>query len=76
MGDWVAAEKALASDEKGTREYGEDKDKEEVGIIKFQLGYVMQHQGREKEAQTIHNQVLRNKSSDIVLTAVARPATI
>merc|ERR550532_1526493 len=50
---------------------GQEEIEEEVGIIKVQLGYVMQRQGREKEAQTIYNQVLRNKPSDIGLTAVA-----
>ena len=38
VGDWVAAKEALTSDEKAARE---DKDKEMVGIIKVQLGYVM-----------------------------------
>ena len=33
--------------------------------------YVMQRQGREKEAQTIYNQVLRSKPADIGLVAVA-----
>jgi signal recognition particle subunit SRP72 len=36
-----------------------------------QLGFVMQKQGRDKEAQTIYNQVLKNKPSDIGLVAVA-----
>ena len=42
-----------------------------MGNIKVQLDYVMQCHGREKEAQNIYNQVLRNKPSDIGLTAVA-----
>jgi len=74
VGDWAAAEEALASAEKAAREYWEDEEdevEEEVGIIKVQQGYVMQRQGRDKEAQTIYNQVLRNKPSDIGLTAVA-----
>ena len=37
----------------------------------MQLGYVMQRQGRDKEAQVVYNQVLRSKPSDIGLTAVA-----
>merc|ERR1711997_635215 len=32
---------------------------------------VMQKQGRDKEAQTIYNQVLKNRPSDIGLVAVA-----
>jgi len=74
VGDWTAAEEALTSAEKSAREYWEDEEdevEEEVGIIKVQLGYVMQRQGKDKEAQTIYNQVLRNKPSDIGLTAVA-----
>lgn len=31
----------------------------------------MQRQGREKEAQTVYNQVLRSKPTDIGLVAVA-----
>ena len=36
---------------------GEEDIDEETGIIRVQLGYVMQKQGREKEAATIYNQV-------------------
>ena len=52
-------------------EAGEDEIEEETGIIKVQLGYVMQRQGRDKVAQVVYNQVLRSKPSDIGLTAVA-----
>jgi signal recognition particle subunit SRP72 len=44
---------------------------EETGIIRVQLGYVMQRLGRDKEAATVYNQVLKNKPSDIGLVAVA-----
>ena len=47
-------------------EDGED----EVGINVLR-GYVTKRQGRDKETQTIYNQVLKNKPSDIGLTAVA-----
>ena len=36
---------------------GEEDIEEETGIIRVQLGYVMQGLGREKEAATIYNQV-------------------
>ena len=45
VGDWVTDEEARTSAEMAAREYWEDKDdvEEEVGIIKFQLGYGMRH---------------------------------
>ena len=69
MGDSVAAEEALTSNEKAIREYWEA----EVGIIKVQLRYRMQRQGRVREAHTIYNQLLRNgnEPSYIGLTTVA-----
>ena len=42
---------------------------EETGIIRVQLGYVRQEQGRDKEARTIYSKVLN--PSDIGLVAVA-----
>ena len=60
VGDWAAAEEALTSAETAARKYWEDEEEEieeEVGIIKVQLGYVMQRQGKDKEAQAIYNQV-------------------
>jgi hypothetical protein len=40
---------------------------EETGIIRVQLGSMRQEQGRDKEAQTIYNQILKNKASEIGL---------
>jgi len=77
VGDWDRAEKCLQSAEKAAVQFltedeaGEEEIEEETGIIKVQLGYVMQRQGREKEAQTMYNQVLRSKPADIGLVAVA-----
>ena len=77
VGDYEKAEKVLVQAEKAARNFleedeaGEDEIQEETGIIKVQLGYVMQKQGRDKEAQTIYNQVLKNRPSDIGLVAVA-----
>ena len=77
VGDWSRAEQELVKAESVAREYleedeaGEEEIQEETGIIMVQLGYVLQQQGNDKKAQTIYNQVLRNKPSDIGLTAVA-----
>ena len=67
VGNWVAAEEALTSAEKAAREYWEDEEdevEEEVGIIKVQLGYVMQRQGREKEAIILS--MVRSNNQDVV----------
>jgi len=77
VGEFSKAEKILVQAEKAARSFleedeaGEEEILEETGIIRVQLGYVMQKQGRDKEAQTIYNQVLKNKPSDIGLVAVA-----
>ena len=39
--------------------------------VQVQLAYVLQMQGKEKEAQAIYNNVLKNKPADIGLIAVA-----
>ena len=63
VGDYDKAEKVLVQAEKAARNFlqedeaGEDEILEETGIIRVQLGYVMQRLGREKEAATIYNQV-------------------
>ncbi len=74
---WAEAEKCLQKSLKMCTEFlqeeeesQEDIDKE-TGIIQVQIGFCMQVQGREKEAQTIYNQVLKTKPSDIGLVAVA-----
>jgi len=77
VGDWETAERVLGEAERAAKQFleedeaGEDEILEETGIIRVQLGYVLQRQGRDKEAQTIYNAVLRNKPSDIGLVAVA-----
>jgi signal recognition particle subunit SRP72 len=40
-------------------------------VFQVQLGYVLQQLGKEKEAQSIYNAVLRAKPADIGLVAVA-----
>jgi len=77
VGDLVKAEAVLTEAKQaaetflGDEEASQEEILEETGIIKVQLGYVMQRQGREKEAQTIYNQVLRSKPADSGLVAVA-----
>lgn len=67
------AEKKLRVSEKLCREsLDEDDDvEEEVAIIKVQLAYCLQMQGKIKEATAIYSDVLKHKSSDVALTAVA-----
>ncbi|KAK0075073.1 hypothetical protein PV325_007424 [Microctonus aethiopoides] len=43
----------------------------ELGIIRVQLGYCLQLQGREKEAQALYMNALKVKPDDIALVAVA-----
>jgi len=75
VGDWTKAETVLKKAEEVARKFlteeGEEDIEEETGIIRVQLGYVMQRLGRDKEASTIYNQVLKSKPSDIGLVAVA-----
>merc|ERR1740129_856865 len=76
-GDFKQAETALKAAEDTAKTFlaedgsTEEEIEEETGIIRVQLGYTFQKLGREKDAQTIYNQVLRNNPSDIGLVAVA-----
>lgn len=67
------AEKKLRQSEKMCREtLDEDDDiEDEVAIIKVQLAYCLQMQGRIKEATAIYSDALKHKTSDVALTAVA-----
>lgn len=49
----------------------EEDIEDEIGIIKVQLGYCLQLQGREKEAQELYLAALKAKPDDIALVAVA-----
>jgi len=75
VGDLVKAETVLKKAEETARKFlveeGEEDIEEETGIIRVQLGFVLQRLGRDKEAATIYNQVLKSKPSDIGLVAVA-----
>lgn len=77
-GQWANAERALERAEEICKEYllqEEEEDEEEIeketGIIRVQLGYAAQMQGKEREAQAIYNAVLRSKPADIGLVAAA-----
>jgi len=77
IGDYEEAETELKEAEKVAREFLEEEGEaaedieDEVGIIRVQLGYVMQRLGREKEAQQVYTSVLKSKPNDIGLVAVA-----
>ncbi|XP_063531876.1 signal recognition particle subunit SRP72 [Cydia strobilella] len=49
----------------------EEEAKEEAGIIRVQQAYCLQQMGREKEAATIYQNVLKDKPSDQALVAIA-----
>lgn len=75
VGELGKAEAALRKAEEVAKaflkEEGDEDVEEETGIIRVQLGFVLQRQGRDKEAATVYNQVLKSKPSDIGLVAVA-----
>ncbi|XP_063221217.1 signal recognition particle subunit SRP72 [Bacillus rossius redtenbacheri] len=75
-GLYQEAEKKLKTTEKLCRETFEEDDadadvEEELSIIRVQLAYCMQMQGREKEAQAIYSSVLKHKHDDVGLVAIA-----
>ncbi|XP_058823850.1 signal recognition particle subunit SRP72 [Topomyia yanbarensis] len=71
------AEKKLRASEKMCREFleedgaTEDDIMDEVAIIKVQLAYCLQMQGKSKEASVIYTDALKHKTNDHALTAVA-----
>lgn len=67
------AEKKLRISEKLCRESVDEDDdiEDEMAIIKVQLAYCLQMQGKIKEATAVYSDVLKHKSSDVALTAVA-----
>lgn len=70
---YAEAEKKLRTSEKICREsLDEDDDVEnEVAIIKVQLAYCLQMQGKIKEATVIYTDALKHKTNDVALTAIA-----
>lgn len=75
--DFVEAEKRLRTSEKMCRDFLEEDGAteedilNEIAIIKVQLAYCLQMQGRSKEASSIYIDTLKNKPSDAALVAVA-----
>lgn len=67
------AEKKLRTSEKICRESLDEEDdvEDEIGIIRVQLAYCQQMQGKVKEATAIYTNALKHKSDDPALTAVA-----
>lgn len=70
---YADAEKKLRNSERMCREALDEEDdvEGEVAIIKVQLAYCLQQQGRIKEATAIYSDMLKTKSDDVALTAVA-----
>ncbi|XP_014675381.1 PREDICTED: signal recognition particle subunit SRP72-like [Priapulus caudatus] len=76
--DFAAAEEKLRRAESLCRkgfEGDEDATEEEIDaeleIIRVQLGYVLQMQGKPEQALKLYNQVLKQKPSDVGVAAVA-----
>lgn len=77
-GKYTEAEKKLKVSEKMCREFLEEDEatteediQNELAIIRVQLAYCLQMQGRNKEASLIYAETLKNKPNDQALTAVA-----
>ncbi|XP_055679226.1 signal recognition particle subunit SRP72 [Lutzomyia longipalpis] len=74
---FTEAEKKLRTSEKLCREFLEEDGateediKDEMAIIKVQLAYCLQMQGKVKEAAAIYVDELKNKKNDTALIAVA-----
>lgn len=80
MGDrsaLIEGEKKLRLAEKKCKEFLEEDEiteeeiNDELRLIRVQLGYCLQLQGREKEAQALYTNALKSKPDDIALTAIA-----
>lgn len=74
---YAEAERKLRTSEKLCREFLEEEGAseeeiiEEVDVIRVQLAYCLQQQGKIKEAATIYADCLRHKPKDAALVAVA-----
>uniref|UniRef100_A0A182JP84 Signal recognition particle subunit SRP72 n=1 Tax=Anopheles christyi TaxID=43041 RepID=A0A182JP84_9DIPT len=74
--DYVDAERKLRTSEKMCRDSLEEDGAseediiDEITIIKVQLAYCLQMQGRVKEASALYADALRHKTNDAALTAV------
>ena len=77
-GKFIEAESKLKVSEKMCREFLEEDESmteedivNELAIIRVQLAYCLQMQGKNKEASVIYADTLKNKPTDPALTAVA-----
>jgi signal recognition particle subunit SRP72 len=77
-GNFAEAEKRLKISEKMCRDFLEEDEsmteediQNELAIIRVQLAYCLQQQGRNKEASAIYAETLKNKPTDPALIAVA-----
>lgn len=77
-GKYTEAEKKLVTSEKMCREFLEEDEtmteediENELAIIRVQLAYCLQMQGKVKEAAVIYAETLKNKPNDPALVAVA-----
>lgn len=76
------AEKKLRHSEKIAREFfeedgaSEEDIQDELAIIRVQLAYCLQMQGKIKDAAAIYGETLKHKTSDVALTAVASNNTV
>ncbi|KAH8409676.1 hypothetical protein KR222_001561 [Zaprionus bogoriensis] len=74
---YVEAERKLRTSEKLCREFleeegaSEEEIVEELDVIRVQLAYCLQQQGKTKEASVIYAECLRHKPKDVALVAVA-----
>lgn len=81
-GKFSESEKKLRASEKICRDALEEDGateediQDELAIIKVQLAYCLQMQGRIKEAAAIYTDALKHKSSDAALVAVASNNTV
>lgn len=81
-GQYADAERKLRHSEKLARDFleedgaTEDDIADEVAIIRVQLAYCLQQQGRIKDAAVIYGEALKRKTQDAALVAVASNNTV
>lgn len=81
-GRYADAERKLRQSEKLARDFleedgaSEEDVADEVAIIRVQIAYCLQQQGRIKEAAVIYGEALKRKTNDAALVAVASNNTV
>ena len=68
----MALKKSLEMCETSMKEEDESQEdiEKETAVIKIQMGFALQMQGKEKDASALYNAVLRFKPDDIAVSAV------